>query len=84
MDTVTIYGRPSCGFCVRAIDLCESRGFPFRFIDIIEEGISKADLAEIVGRPVFTVPQILVGQAYIGGYDEFSRYVSQLGAASAT
>lgn len=83
MDTVTIYGRPSCGFCVRAKDLCENRGFPFRFIDIIEEGMTKADLAKIVGRPVQTVPQILVGEAYIGGYDEFSKYVIQRDAAGA-
>ncbi|MDX1599039.1 MAG: glutaredoxin domain-containing protein, partial [Marinobacter sp.] len=29
MEHVTIYGRSSCGFCVRAKRLCEAKGIPF-------------------------------------------------------
>lgn len=81
MDQVTIYGRLSCGFCVRAIDLCEMKDFSYRFVDMVKEGISKADLAKTVGRPVHTVPQILVGEEYVGGFDRFSQYVQQRDAA---
>lgn len=81
MDRVTIYGRPSCGFCVRAAQLCEIKGMDFQFINIIEEGISKAELAETIGKPVLTVPQILVGDEHIGGFQEFSQYVRDRGAA---
>lgn len=84
MDRVTIFGRPSCGFCVRAKELCEIKDIPYRFVDIIEEGISKADLEKTVGKPVETVPQIFVGQEYIGGFDQFSRYVDQREAAAAS
>ena len=80
MEQVTIYGRYSCGFCVRAKSLCESRNIPYVWVDMIEQNLSKADVADRIGRPVHTVPQILVGQQYIGGYDEFSRYVRQLEA----
>lgn len=83
MEQVTIYGRPSCGFCVRAIALCEFKKIPFVFIDIVQKGISKADLAETIGKPVMTVPQILVGEEYIGGFEEFSRYIGQREAAMA-
>ncbi|MFL1465256.1 GrxA family glutaredoxin [Marinobacter sp. DUT-3] len=76
MEHVTIYGRSSCGFCVRARQLCEVKGIPFTYVDMIEEGMSKEDIADRIGRPVYTVPQILVGQEYIGGSDEFVRYVS--------
>ena len=72
MEQVTIYGRMSCPFCVMAKNLCESRGMPYTWVDMIEKGMSKQDIAEEIGRPVHTVPQILVGREYIGGFDEFS------------
>ncbi|GAA3587226.1 GrxA family glutaredoxin [Marinobacter xestospongiae] len=77
MEPVTIYGRMSCGFCVRARQLCEVKGYDYRFVDMIAEGISKGDLSETLGRPVVTVPQILVGDDYVGGCDEFFAFVRQ-------
>jgi glutaredoxin 1 len=82
MDRVTIFGRSSCGFCVRAKELCEIKEIPFRYIDIIEENISKVDLEKTIGKPVETVPQIFVGKEHIGGFDQFSRYVEQREAAT--
>lgn len=77
LPQVTIYGRMSCGYCVRAKDLCEMKGLDYRFIDMIREGISKAELANSLGRPVETVPQVLVGSEHIGGYTEFAQYLRQ-------
>ncbi|HLT12919.1 MAG TPA: GrxA family glutaredoxin [Marinobacter sp.] len=77
MEQVTIYGRTSCGFCVRARDLCESRDIPYTWIDMVEQGLTKQDVADRIGRPVHTVPQILVGTDYVGGFDDFSAYVRQ-------
>ena len=75
MKRVTIFGKPACGFCQRAKQLCDIKGFDYRFIDILEEGISKADLEITVGKPVETVPQIFIGQDYIGGFTEFDQHV---------
>jgi len=77
MEQVTIYGRTSCGFCVRARDLCESRDIPYTWIDMVEQGLTKQDVADRIGRPVHTVPQILVGTDYVGGFDDFYAYVRQ-------
>lgn len=74
MDRVTIYGRASCGFCLRAKSLCEANGWPYTWVDMMAEGLSKADIAAKIGRPVHTVPQILVGEQYIGGCDEFFAF----------
>ncbi|WP_166268587.1 GrxA family glutaredoxin [Marinobacter caseinilyticus] len=82
MERVTIFGRSSCGFCTRAKELCEIKDIPFRYIDIVEEGISKADLEKTIGKPVATVPQIFVGQEHIGGFDQFSTYIDQHAPAS--
>jgi len=83
MEQVIIYGRSSCGFCVRAKSLCESRSMPYTWVDMIEHDMTKADIADKIGRPVHTVPQILVGDKYIGGFDEFSAYVREQEASQA-
>ncbi|MDY6797329.1 MAG: GrxA family glutaredoxin [Pseudomonadota bacterium] len=75
MEQVTIYGRSSCGFCNMARQLCEIRNYDYRYIDMVEEGIAKEDLARQFGFPVRTVPQIFVGDEYIGGFDDFSGYL---------
>jgi glutaredoxin 1 len=79
---VVIFGRSGCPYCVRAKELAEKLteerdDFKFRYIDIHEEGISKADLEKTVGKPVETVPQIFLDQAHIGGFTEFDAYVKE-------
>lgn len=78
MDSFTVFGRPGCGFCVRAIQLLEARGFPFKYVDIQEEGISKADLSKTVGKTVETVPQIFHGQQYVGGCTDLEAYLKTM------
>ncbi|KZY46563.1 glutaredoxin, partial [Pseudoalteromonas shioyasakiensis] len=71
-----IFGREGCPYCVRAKDVAEKLAnerddFKYRYIDIIKEGISKADLEQSAGKPCPTVPQIFIDQAHIGGFTEF-------------
>ena len=77
-----IFGRPGCPFCVRAKELAEQLSearddFNFRYIDIHEEGITKADMEKTIGKPVETVPQIFVDQTHIGGFTEFDQHVRE-------
>ncbi|ABC31017.1 Glutaredoxin, GrxA family [Hahella chejuensis KCTC 2396] len=77
-----IFGRSGCPYCVRAKQIAEQlkdqrQDFDFRYIDIHEEGISKADLEKTVGKPVLTVPQIFIDKEHIGGCNEFENYVRQ-------
>ena len=81
MKTITIFGRPGCGFCTRAKQLCEIKSFNFKYIDIWEQGISKSDLQKTIGREVSTVPQIFHGQEHLGGFTEFEAFVNQLATA---
>ena len=78
MSRFTIFGRPDCGYCVRAKQLLETKAMDMRWIDIQAEGVSKADLEKTVGKPVDTVPQIFHGQQHIGGYTELAEYVKTL------
>jgi len=81
MSHFTIFGRPDCGYCVRAKQLLEQNEQDMRWIDIQAEGISKADLEKTIGKPVETVPQIFHGKTYIGGYTELAEYMETLAVA---
>lgn len=79
---IEIYGRLTCPYCTRAKALAEKMqteltDVEFTFIDMIAEGISKADLEPRVGKPVATVPQIFVDNQHIGGCTDFQAYVKQ-------
>lgn len=79
---VVIFGRAGCPYCVRAKELAEKLkntidGMDYRYVDIIEEGISKADLSKSVGKPVETVPQIFIDEQPIGGFTDFAALVKE-------
>jgi len=81
MTEFTVYGRPGCGYCVAAIQLLKAKGYGYDYIDIYAQGMSTADLADIVGRPVRTVPQIVHGDTYVGGYTDLVPYLKTLESA---
>ncbi|HDR1925079.1 TPA: GrxA family glutaredoxin [Pasteurella multocida] len=73
---VVIFGRAGCPYCVRAKNLADKLkkslpDFDYRYVDIVAEGISKADLSKSVGKPVETVPQIFIDEKPIGGCTDF-------------
>lgn len=79
---VVIFGRPACPYCVRAKDIAdklkaERDDFDYRYVDIHEAGITKADLEKTVGKPVNTVPQIFVDEQHVGGCTEFEAYARE-------
>ncbi|HGH5398726.1 TPA: GrxA family glutaredoxin [Raoultella planticola] len=74
---ITIYGKDDCSFCKRAVELAKQlvdgqNIDSYEYVDIIAAGIDAAGLAEIVGKPVRTVPQIFVDGKSIGGYNELA------------
>ena len=81
MSNFVVYGRPGCGYCVAAIQLLKSKSLPHEYIDMYAIGMSPMELAEKIGRPVRTVPQIVHDDEYIGGYTDLVPYLKQLEAA---
>lgn len=72
---VIVYGTPNCPYCVRAKEHATEKGHDVEYIDIVEKGMTKVDLSEIVGKPVATVPQIFVDDVYVGGFTELVPYL---------
>ena len=69
MAHVTIYTRPGCGYCARALSLLQQKGADFTEI---HAGFDPALRQEMVQRSGggTTFPQIFVGDRHIGGCDD--------------
>ena len=69
MSQVTIYTKPYCPFCVRAVELLETKGIAF---DEVEAAFDPGKRQEMIqragGRATF--PQIFIDNRHIGGCDD--------------
>ena len=70
--SVIVYSTSWCQPCKFAKRLLDSKGIEYREIDIEEKGWSREDLFEITGGGR-TVPQIVIGEKPIGGYDDLLK-----------
>jgi glutaredoxin 3 len=68
MVKIEMYTTAWCGFCLRAKALLEERGLPYEEIRVDDDPLFRDRLLELTGH--WTVPQILVDGAPIGGYAE--------------
>ena len=64
---VIVYSTSWCCPCASAKSLLSDRGIVFTEIDIEEKGMTRDDLFAITGGR--TVPQIIIDEKSIGGYD---------------
>ena len=68
MSRVTIYTKPYCPFCSRALALLKTKGAQ---IDEIEASTDAARRQEMIARSGrATYPQIFVGEQHVGGCDD--------------
>ena len=70
-NNVIVYSTSWCGPCASAKRLLSERGIAFTEIDIEEQGMSREDLFEVAGGR--TVPQIIIYEKPIGGYDDLVK-----------
>jgi glutaredoxin 3 len=68
VDEVVMYSTSWCGFCERARALLRRKGVGFREIKLDEHPAERETMQSRSGRR--TVPQIFIGERYVGGYDE--------------
>lgn len=59
-----------CPYCLRAKRLLERKGVSFEEVSLSMGMEARRTLVELTGR--YTVPQLLVDQRSIGGWDEMS------------
>jgi glutaredoxin 3 len=68
MPQVTIYTKPFCPYCVRAVDLLEKKGVAFTEIEAAFDPEKRQEMIQRSGRMTF--PQIFIGDRHIGGCDD--------------
>lgn len=68
MAQITVYMRPTCPYCVRAIALLNSKGVEFETIDLQKDPSQKPEMVQRAGRT--SVPQIFIGDRHVGGCDD--------------
>lgn len=71
MPKIDIYTKFACPFCVRAKHLLKKKGAPFEEHDITLGG-SKRDEMLARAPQARTVPQIFIGETYVGGSDDLA------------
>jgi len=69
MQKATIYTRPMCSFCTRALMLLKQKGVA---ISEVSAGFDKEKRDEMLARSngLRTFPQIFIGETHVGGCDE--------------
>ena len=65
---VTIYGKPSCGYCVMAKTLCEQKGVEYEYLNMGDDYTTEEFFNTFPTARTF--PQIQVDGESIGGYTE--------------
>jgi glutaredoxin 3 len=66
---ITIYTKPYCPYCIRAVALLERKGVDFTEIEAGFDPEKKREMIERSGGRM-TFPQIFIGQRHIGGCDD--------------
>jgi glutaredoxin 3 len=74
---ITIYGKPACPYCVKAKQLCESRGYNFEYKQLDVDFTREQLFEEFPTARTF--PQIIVGGNKVGGYEQLVQYIEDTG-----
>ena len=69
-----VYSASYCTWCSKAVQFLENEGLKVRIMDITDDQDERHILVERTGQK--TVPQIWIGEAYIGGYDRMMKMAS--------
>ena len=71
--SIIVYSKPSCVYCDKAKSLLKRLGYEYEE-KIVTKDITLEQLFEALGKQVRTIPQIVIDEKHIGGYNEFKEY----------
>ncbi|MEL6365775.1 MAG: glutaredoxin 3 [Pseudomonadota bacterium] len=69
MAGVTLYTKPMCPYCVRAVGLLREKGVEFEEISAAYDAQKREEMLQR-SNGARTYPQIFIGDAHVGGSDE--------------
>ena len=77
--TITIYSKPNCVFCDKAKTMVKKLGLTYEEKMFGKDFKTPDELFEAVGKQVRTMPQIIIDDKHIGGYNELVEYFADKG-----
>jgi glutaredoxin 3 len=69
MKSVRMYTTPICPYCVRAKNLLKKKGAAVEEVDVLMDEEARLEMEAKTGG-ARSVPQIFIGDTYVGGCDE--------------
>ncbi|KRB46745.1 MAG: glutaredoxin 3 [Pseudomonadota bacterium] len=69
MAQVTIYTKPYCPYCIRAVSLLEKKGAQFTEIEAAFDPEKRKEMVQRANGGA-TFPQIFIGDQHVGGCDD--------------
>ena len=76
---ITIYSKPNCVFCDKAKSLVKGLDLVYEEKMFGKDFNTVEELYEAVGKQVRTMPQILIDDKLIGGYNQLVEYFADKG-----
>ena len=71
--SIIVYSKPSCVYCDKAKSLLKRLGYEYEE-KIVTKDLTLEQLFEALGKQVRTIPQIVIDEKHIGGYNELKEY----------
>jgi len=76
---IEIYSKPNCTYCDKSKYLIKTLGFEYTEKMFGKDFTTPEQLYEAVGKQVRTMPQIIIDDKHIGGYNELVEYFADKG-----
>ncbi len=70
---ITVYSKPQCPYCDKAKYLLKSLGLQYEE-KVVTKDLSIDELFKVLGKQVKTIPQIVMDDTHIGGYNELKEH----------
>lgn len=72
MSTITVYSKNFCPYCDWSKQLLQKKNVEYTEIKIDENRDGFKEMMDRTNNTARTVPQIFIGDTYVGGYDQLS------------
>ena len=76
---ITIYSKPNCIYCDKSKALLKGLGLTYEEKMFGKDFKSPEELYEAVGKQVRTMPQIMIDDVLVGGYNQLVEFMADKG-----
>ena len=77
--TITVYSKNNCTFCTKAKSLLNNLGHSYEERMLGKDFQTPDEMFEEIGKQVRTMPQIMIDNVLIGGYNQLVEYFNDKG-----